>query len=179
MDSELDNFARTVGNARQSLLSPGSNSSASQLISDASRQAIIRASDLGATLAQGITTANAVADEHDWSLQGSAVTCTLPRLPNFHVAGSLHEAIGLPGPFLPQQFGKILERCVELHSVVLPAARQQARQAEMHHAAARASYLSGIWQSLREFSLKHYVDDHDLQEVAQATGQMFDQGAFA
>ena len=179
LDSELAEFTRAVESARQTLVSPNSPSSAQQFISDFSRKAILHAGEVGAKLAGEITAANALADEHDWSLEGTAFASTLPRLPNFEIAGSLKESVGLPGPFLQQQFGKILARCGELQKILLPTLLQQSRLIEAQHAAVKATHLAGIWQGLREFALAHYVEERNLDEVAQATEQMFDQGAFA
>jgi len=82
-------------------------------------------------------------------------------------------------PFLQQQFGLIMERCCELRSVGIPALLEQVQKAEAQHTAVKADYLVGVWQALRAFAITHYVEDHDLNEVAQATEQMFEQGAFA
>ncbi len=72
-----------------------------------------------------------------------------------------------------------MTRCEELRAIGLPALLAQVRQAEVQHTAVKESYLVGVWQALRQFSLAHYVEEADLNEVAHSTEQMFEQGVFA
>jgi hypothetical protein len=179
LDTEIDDFTRALGCARNSLVAPRLDADGNRYVSDVSRESIERAADVGALLATDVAATNALADERDRFLHGTAFASEFPRLPAFDFAHSLREATGLPVPFLQQEFGKIMERCSELRAVGLPSLLAQVAQAEAQHTAVKEGYLVGVWQALREFCLAHYVDEKDLNEVAQATEQMFERGAFA
>jgi len=179
LESELSEFITAVGCARNSIVSTSADAKGNRFASELSRKAIARAATAGTLLANDVAATNALADERDRHLEGTACESTFPRLPTFDFAASLQEAFGLPVSLLQERFGLILERCDELRSAGLPALLQQVRQAEEQHTAVKDSYLVGVWQALREFSLAHYVDEQDLNDVAKATEQMFEQGAFA
>lgn len=178
LESQLAEFVAAVGCARNSLVASQADAEGVRYVSSVSRKAIMRAAELGAVLVNEVAATNALAEERDRHLHGTAFEAQFPRLPTFDFAASLERAMGLPVPFLQQQFGMILDRCAELRSLGLPALLEQVRQAEAQHTAVKASYLVGVWQALREFALHHYVEEHDLNEVAKATEQMFDQGMF-
>ncbi len=179
LESELNDFIAAVGCARNSLVASQADAKGVRFASKLSRKGMVRAAELGALLANDVTAANALADERSRHLQGTAFEATFPRLPTFDFAASLEEAVVLPVSFLQQQFGLIVERCQELRATGLPALLQQVRQAEQQHTAVKESYLVGVWQALRDFSLAHYVEDHDLNDVARATEQMFERGGLA
>ena len=178
LESELVDFIAAVGFARNSLVSSQADASGIRYVSDISRKTIARAAELGALLATEVAATNALADERDRNVLGTAFESSFPRLPTFDFAASMQEAIGLPVPLLQQKFGEVLAHSDELRAVGLPALLQQVQQAEAQHTAVKDSYLVGVWQALREFALAHYVDDHDLNAVAQATEKMFEQGVF-
>lgn len=175
-DSELGEFVTAVGCARNSLVAAAPDASGVRYPSPISCAAIVCAGKVGVILANDVAATNALAEERDRHLQGTAFEASFPRLPTFDFASSLREATQLPVSFLQQHFAKILERCAELRAVGLPALIQQVSQAEAQHTAIKDSYLVGVWQALREFSLKHYVTDDDLTEVAQATEQLLESG---
>jgi hypothetical protein len=179
LELELSEFIAAVGFARNSLVSSQTDASGVRHVSDISRRTITHAAEMGALLANEVAATNALADERDRKLLGTAFESAFPRLPTFDFAASLQEAIGLPVPSLQQKFGMVLERSAELRSAGLPALLLQVRQSEGQHTAVKESYLIGVWQALREFALAHYVEDHDLNDVAKATEQMFEQGVFA
>jgi hypothetical protein len=179
LELELSGFIAAVGCARNSLVSSQADANGIRFVSSVSRKAITQAAGLGAMLANEVTATNALADERDRQLKGTAFESTFPRLPAFDFDASMQQAARLPVPQLQQQFGLILERCAELRSAGLPALLEQVRRAEEQHSAVKDSYLVGVWQSLREFALAHYVEEHDLNDVAQATERMFEQGVFA
>jgi len=178
LETGLGDFIAALGCARNSLVASMADTAGVRRVSEVSRKAIDQAARMGDTLAREVMATNGLADARDRHLQGTAFAATFPRLPSFDFYASLDEAAGLPVSFLQEQFGRILERCQELRSVGLPALLQQVEQAETNHAAVKKSYLLGIWQGLRDFALEHYVEDADLQEVAKATEQMFEQGRF-
>jgi hypothetical protein len=179
LNSELREFIVAIGCARNSLVSAQADAKGVRFVSDISRKAFEEAAQLGALLANEVAATNALADERDRHLKGTAFESTFPRLPTFDFAASLQAAAGLPVSLLQQQFALILERSDELRSVGLPALLQQVQQAEAQHNAVKESYLVGVWQALREFALAHYVEEADLNDVARATEQMFEQGQFA
>ncbi len=179
LESELQDFTRAIGCVRNGLVSPRLDADGNRYISDVNRRAILQAARIGALLANDVAATNALADERDRFLHGTAFESAFPRLPAFDFARSMEEAVVLPVSFLQQQFGVIMDRCNELRSVGFPALLQQVRQAEALHTAVKDGYLVGVWQALREFALANYVDDGDLNEVAQSTEQMFEQGVFA
>jgi hypothetical protein len=179
LEAALNDFIAAVGSARNSLVASVADPRGVRFVSEVSRKAILHAAGVGAVVATEVAAINALAEARDQQLRGTAFESGFPRLPSFDFAASLREAAGLPVSFLQQQFGKILEHCDELRSVGLPALVQQVRQAEEQHTAVKASYLVGVWQSIREFALRHYVEETDLHEVAHATEQLFERGVFA
>lgn len=179
LESELNDFIAAVGCARNSLVASQADAKGIRFVSEVSRKEITRAAALGALLASDVAATNSLAEERDRRLQGTAFEAVFPRLPVFDFAASLEDAAVLPVSFLQQQFGLILERCQELRAVGLPSLLQQVQLAEQQHRAVKEGYLLGVWQALRDFSLVHYVEEQDLNDVARATEQMFDQGALA
>ena len=179
LETELRDFVTSVGCARNSLVSAQADAAGVRYVSAISRAAIVCAGKFGTTLATDVAATNALADERDRHLQGTAFEAAFPRLPTFDFAASLQDAVDLPVMELQQQFSRILERSAELRDAGLPTLLQQVQQAELQHTAVKEGYLVGVWQSLREFCLTHYVDESDLQEVARATEQMFEEGKFA
>ena len=176
---ELQDFIRAIGCARNSLVSPRLDADGNRYVSETSREAIIHAAKIGALLASDVAATNAIADERDRFLHGTAFESEFPRLPTFDFAQSMEAAADLPVSSIQQQFAAIMERCHELRSLGFPALLERVQQAEAQHTAVKESYLVGVWQALRDFSLAHYVDETDLNQVAQTTEQMFERGAFA
>ncbi len=178
LDTGLSEFITAIGSARNALVSSSADAKGVRYVSDISRKAIMQAAEMGALLAAEVAATNALADERDRNLAGTAFESAFPRLPAFDFAASLREAAAMPVSFLQQEFTKIMERCDELRSVGLPALLQQVQQAETQHAAVKDSYLVGVWQSLRVYAIAHYVDENDLNHVARETEDMFEQGTF-
>jgi hypothetical protein len=176
LETQIDDFVTAVGCARNSLVASQADAQGVRYVSGVSRKAITHAAVLGSVLVNEVAATNSLAEERDRALRDTAFAGEFPRLPTFNFAGSLEQAMVLPVLFLQQQFGLILEHCAELRSVGLPALLEQVRQAEAQHSAIKASYLVSVWQALREFALAHYVEETDLNEVALATEQMFEQG---
>jgi hypothetical protein len=179
LDTGLIEFVAAIGSARNSLVSSVADAAGVRYVSDISRKAILQAAEIGAQLVNEVNATNALAIERDRQVTGTAFESAFPRLPAFDFAASLREAVALPVPFLQHEFGKIMERCDELRSIGLPALVQQVQQAEGQHAAVKESYLVGVWQSLRAFSIEHYVAEEDLNDVARDTEQMFERGTLA
>ena len=179
LEGEIDDFTQALGCARNSLVAPRIDANGNRYVSEVSREGIERAADVGALLANDVAATNVLADDRDRFVLGTAFESEMPRLPTFDFAHSLREATGLQVSFLQQEFGRIMDRCNELRAVGLPSLVQQVKQAEEHHSAVKEDYLVGVWQALREYCLANYVNEEDLNEVAQATEQMFERGAFA
>jgi hypothetical protein len=179
LETELADFIAAVGAARNSLVSARPDAQGVFFLSDVSRKAIMRAAEIGELLATDVAATNGLAAERDRHLEGTAFESLFPRLPAFDFAASLKQAAGLPVMHLQQQFDLILQRCHELRSAGLPALLRQVREAEAQHTAVKDSYLVSVWQGLRTFALAHHVDEQDLNEVALATEEMFEDGIFS
>jgi hypothetical protein len=179
LESELTDFILAVGCARNALVSSRPNAQGEIMLSDVSRKAFKRATEVGALLVADVVATNALAAERDRHLEGTAFAGAFPRLPSFDFASSLHEAAGLAVPLLQQKISVILAQCAELRALGLPALLQQVQGAETQHRAVKEGYLVGVWQGLRQFALDNYVDEQDLNEVARATEKMFEDGIFA
>ena len=179
LESELAEFIAAVGCARNSLVAAKADASGVRFASDISRLAITHAATAGALLTNEVAATNALADERDRHLAGTAFESTFPRLPTFDFGWAVQDASELPVSQLQLRFTEILRRCDDLRSVGLPALLHKVQHAEAQHTGVKKSYLVGVWQALREFCLEHYVEDHDLNEVARTTEQMFERGAFA
>lgn len=179
LETEIDDFTRAIGCARNSLVGARLDPDGNRYVSDVSRESIVKAAEVGELLANDVSATNGIAEERDRFLHGTAFASAFPRLPTFDFAWSLKQAAGLPVTFLQQEFGKIMEHCTTLRAVGLPALIEQVKQAEVQHSAIKEGYLVGVWQALREYCLANYVDENDLNDVAQATEQMFERGAFA
>ena len=179
LETELADFIRAVGCARNALVSSRPNAQGVFFLSEVSRKAMLRAAEIGGLLATDVAATNGLAAERDQHLQGTAFESAFPRLPSFDFAASLKEAAGRPVPFLQQQFDLMLQHCEELRTAGLPALLQQVRAAEGQHAAVKESYLVGVWQGLRKFALAHHVDEQNLNDVALATEEMFEDGIFS
>ena len=179
LETELADFLAAVGAARNSLVAARPDTQGGVFFSsEVSRKAIMRAAEIGELLATAVAATNGVAAKRDRQLEGTAFESSIPRLASFDFAASLKQAAGLPVMHLQKQFELILQRSNELRSAGLPALLQQVRDAEAQHTAVKDRYLVGVWQGLRTFALARYVDEQDLDEVALATEEMFEDGIF-
>ena len=173
LEAELAEFLTAVGSARNSLVAAAPDAAGVRYASRISCASIASAGKLGEVLTKDVSATNTLAEERDRQLRGTTFENSFPRLPTFDFAWSLKEAAQLPIAILQQHFTTVLARCAELSAVGLPALVEQVKQAEERHTAVKQGYLGGVWQALREYSLKHYVSDTDLNEVARVTEQMF------
>ncbi len=179
LETELADFITAVGCARNALVSSKFNKRGEIALSEVSLHAIGRAAEIGVLLATDVAATNGLAVERDRHLQGTAFESAFPRLPSFDFAASLKEANGLHVSLLQKKFDSVLERCDELRSVGLPALLQQVRESEEKHTAVKDSYLVGVWQGLRRFAIANHVEEQELNEVARATEEMFEDGIFS
>lgn len=179
LETRLGEFIKAVGCARNSMVGTLPDRHGVRRLSEVSRTAIKDAARIGGIVAREVMATNGIADARDRHLRNTAFADSFPRLPAFDFAAHLEEATVLPVSFLQEQFGKIMDRCRELREVGLPALLEAVRQAETKHAAIKESYLVNVWKALREFALTHYVDEADLNEVAQATELMLERGQIA
>jgi hypothetical protein len=179
LENNLVDFVAEIGSARNSLVGARLEENGVRVVSEVSRKAILRAAELGTMLSGEVAATTALADERDRQLQGTAFAADFPRLPTFDFAGTLREATNLPVAALQEQFTLILQSCDNLRTNGLPLLVKKVKEAEAQHTAVKESYLVGVWQTLREYALQHYVQEEELQEVAKATESMFGEGMLA
>lgn len=173
--SIMQDFITAIGEARNLMVSGFDKER--QTYSAQALEALNRAVKVGAALEADTASVNLIAEKHDETFRGTIFDNPFPRLPIFaaehHTANARNRPIGT----LQRHFDRIKGYYEELNRQGIPALNEAIARAEQRQQAVRESYMSTLWEGLRQEARKS-VEEDKLAEVVKETEERFLQGDY-
>jgi hypothetical protein len=172
----LDDFVRSLGEARNQMVTGYDRDR--NAYSEGSLATLERAVKIGHALMNDMSSVNKIADDHDRSLAGTVYENPFPRLPLFDAEGHTAKAAARPIGALQAHFDRIKAYGEELANQGIPALVEAVRRAEERHRAIQESYMTSLWDGLRELARKEHVDEEKLETIVRETEERFLHGDY-